>query len=37
MVSVFFGLDGFVEVEEVRFMDPLSIILVDDNAWEVAK
>lgn len=37
MVSVFFGLGGFVEVEEVRFMDPLRLILVDDNAWEVAK
>lgn len=36
-MSVFFGLGGFVEVEEVRFMDPLSIVLVNDNAREVAK
>lgn len=37
MVSVSFGLGRFVEVEEVRFMDSLSIVLVNGSAWEVAK
>lgn len=36
-MSVSFGLGGFVEVEEVRFMDLLSIVLVDSSAWEVPK